>query len=34
MKKRINFSIIIVAAVLISWGFKGHRVIATIAQNT
>jgi len=33
MKKLFNICLIGVAVALISWGFKGHRVIATIAQK-
>lgn len=33
MKKLFNICLIGVAVALVSWGFKGHRVIATIAQR-
>jgi len=33
MKKLFNFCLIGVSVILISWGFKGHRAIATIAQK-
>lgn len=33
MKKLFNICLIGVSIALISWGFKGHRVIATIAQK-
>jgi len=33
MKKLFNFCLIGISIVLISWGFKGHRVVATIAQK-
>jgi len=33
MKKLFNISLVIMAIALMSWGFKGHRVIATIAQK-
>jgi hypothetical protein len=33
MKKLFNFCLIGVSVALISWGFKGHRAVATIAQK-
>jgi len=33
MKKLFNFCLIGLSVALISWGFKGHRAIATIAQK-
>ena len=33
MKKLFNFCLIGVSILLISWGFKGHRAVATIAQK-
>lgn len=33
MKKLFNFCLIGASIILISWGFKGHRAVATIAQK-
>jgi hypothetical protein len=33
MKKLLNFCLVGLSVVLVSWGFKGHRAIATIAQK-
>lgn len=33
MKKLFNFCLIALSVVLISWGFKGHRAVATIGQK-
>jgi len=33
MKKLFNFCLIALPLALVSWGFKGHRIIATIAQK-
>ncbi|MGF7042646.1 hypothetical protein M2273_005921 [Mucilaginibacter lappiensis] len=33
MKKLFNFCLLGASITLISWGFKGHRAVATIAQK-